>query len=125
MTAELLFPSRMGLETIGMSIATSNDSLATLEEVTSHKSPNDSINADVRMPKVTGFELYREIKKHDGGTPMCFLTAFEVPQKEFQRMFPDVHVKAFLRKPIGVAESVTRIGELTDGHDEVGEKLVK
>ena len=29
--------------------------------------------------------------------------------EEFKRMFPDVDVKRFLRKPIGISELVTRI----------------
>ena len=71
---------------------------------------------DIRMPKLNGFELYREIKKKDEKAKICFLTAFDVYQDEFQKMFPTVHVNCFIRKPIRIAELVTHIKRyLSDG----------
>jgi DNA-binding response OmpR family regulator len=71
---------------------------------------------DIRMPKLNGFELYREIKKKDDKAKICFLTAFDVYQDEFQKMFPTVHVNCFIRKPIRIAELVIHIKRyLSDG----------
>jgi len=67
---------------------------------------------DIRMPKMNGFELYREMRKVDGSAAVCFLTAFDVHKEEFEKMFPGVQVKAFLRKPITIESLVTRLNEL-------------
>ncbi len=69
---------------------------------------------DIRMPVLNGFDLYRELKKRDDALKICFLTAFDVYYSEFQKMFPDVEVKCFLRKPVRTSDVV-----------EVIEKTVK
>lgn len=67
---------------------------------------------DIRMPGMNGFELYREMKKIDREANVCFLTAFEVHRDEFGKMFPDMEVKAFLRKPITIDRLVTSLNGL-------------
>jgi two-component system response regulator ChvI len=52
------------------------------------------------MPGLTGFELYREIRKLDSEIKVAFLTAFEVYREEFRMMFPDVDVRFFISKPV-------------------------
>ncbi|HEU5220509.1 MAG TPA: response regulator, partial [Candidatus Nitrosotalea sp.] len=65
---------------------------------------------DIRMPKMNGFELYREIKKkNDSKAKICFFTAFEVYYDEFRKMFPSLEVKCFIRKPITISDLVTHI----------------
>jgi CheY-like chemotaxis protein len=36
------------------------------------------------MPKMSGFELYHEIKKKDNNANVCFLTASELYYEEFR-----------------------------------------
>jgi two-component system catabolic regulation response regulator CreB/two-component system response regulator ChvI len=61
------------------------------------------------MPKMTGFELYREMVKHDGTTNYCFFTAFDIHHSEFEKVFPDVNVRAFLKKPISPSQMAERL----------------
>jgi DNA-binding NtrC family response regulator len=44
--------------------------------------------------------LYREIKKKDPKAKVCFMTAFEIYQKEFSKMFPSYDVGCFIKKPV-------------------------
>jgi CheY-like chemotaxis protein len=101
----------MGLERKGFNITTFNDPILALEEIRSHE--YDLIITDIRMPKMNGFELYREIKKHNGHTPVCFFSAFEIYHKEFAAIFPDIDGTVFLNKPIKIAELVSKINQLT------------
>ena len=64
---------------------------------------------DVRMPRMTGFELYKEIMKIDNKVKVCFLTAYDLSYDEFRRLFPTLNVKCFLRKPILIPDLVKRI----------------
>ncbi len=73
----------------------------------------DLIILDIRMPRMNGFELFREVKKLDKSVKVCFLTAFEVYTDEFKRLFPNMKVEGFLRKPITISELATQISRMT------------
>ena len=64
---------------------------------------------DVKMPKMSGFELYRRLKEIDSKPKVCFITAFEVYYDEFKRVFPNLDVKCFLRKPISISDLVEQV----------------
>jgi YesN/AraC family two-component response regulator len=38
----------------------------------------DIMLLDIRMPVMSGFDLYRELHKMDGKEKICFMTAFEI-----------------------------------------------
>ena len=56
---------------------------------------------DVRMPGMSRYELYAELKKLDASIKVIFLTAFDV-QQEIMKMFPELDVKYILQKPVEV-----------------------
>jgi hypothetical protein len=60
-----------------------------------------------------GFNLLRRLKKLDSAAKICFLTAFEMYQSEFENLFPDLVVTGFLRKPILISESVLQVNKMT------------
>ena len=69
----------------------------------------DLILLDIRMPKMTGFELYRRLKEIDSKPKVCFITAFDVYYDEFKKVFPSLEVKCFLRKPISTSDLVEQV----------------
>ena len=65
---------------------------------------------DIRMPDMTGFQLYREMKKRDPSITTCFLSAFEMQANEFKSVFPSMDgVKAIIKKPISINELLNEI----------------
>jgi len=46
----------------------------------------DLMIIDIGMPKVSGFDLYRELKKRAGSIKVCSMTAFEIYYEEFRKM---------------------------------------
>ena len=64
----------------------------------------DLIILDVRMPKMNGFELCREIRKKDEKVKICFMTAFEMHLNEFEKVLPSTKVDGFIKKPIRLAD---------------------
>ena len=95
---------KIGLERHGFQVDAFNDPKKALAEF----KPNryGMVFLDIRMPKMNGFELYRQLRSRDQDVPIAFLTAFDVYQNEFRKMFPDMKIDRLLRKPIGISELV-------------------
>lgn len=100
---------KRGLELSGFEVDAYNDPLETLKAFTPGK--YDLLLTDIKMPNVTGFELYREIRKLDSEIKVAFLTAFEVYHEEFKMMFPEIDVRFFISKPVSIEELVKVVKE--------------
>jgi DNA-binding response OmpR family regulator len=99
---DVTFTLKKGLEEEGFQIDIFNDPL---EAQSYFKAGQyDMLLLDVNMPKLNGFELYRELKKIDARVKICFITAFEFYYDEFRRVFPKLNVRCFVRKPITINE---------------------
>lgn len=98
---------KRGLEQNGFAVDAYNDPQAALNSF----KPDyyDLMIIDIRMPKINGFDLYREVRRKDANVKVCFLTAFEIYYEEFRKMFPTIDVKAFVRKPVGISTLVKQI----------------
>lgn len=98
---------KIGLERHGFQVDAFNDPRQALAEFRVNR--YGMVFLDIRMPQMNGFELYRELRSKDQDVPIAFLTAFDVYQNEFQKVFPDMKVDGLLRKPIGIGELVAYI----------------
>jgi DNA-binding response OmpR family regulator len=63
--------------------------------------------SDVRMPGLSGIQLARKVKETNPDVKVVLMTAFEIRDNEFSKVFPSTQVDGFIHKPI-------RIRELTD-----------
>jgi two-component system, OmpR family, response regulator ChvI len=98
---------KTGLERKGFNVDVFTDPAEALAKYKPHY--YDLLLIDIRMPKLNGFELVREIRKVDTESEVWFLTAFEVYYEEFKKMFPNLDVKSFIRKPVSLNELSSRI----------------
>jgi CheY-like chemotaxis protein len=69
----------------------------------------DVIITDIRMPKMNGFELYRQIKDTNPNIKIAFITAFEINKDEFNKVLPSIEVKDFIIKPIDMDDLIFKI----------------
>jgi len=68
---------------------------------------------DVRMPKINGFQLYRELIKRDDKVRVRFLTAYEEFREEFRKAFPELDEGRFIKKPATIRKIAEELlGEL-------------
>jgi DNA-binding NtrC family response regulator len=58
---------------------------------------------DIRMPGMNGFQLYRKLREIDPKLPVCFMTAFAVYREEYEKVFPQHDIRAFVEKPVTLA----------------------
>jgi two-component SAPR family response regulator len=64
---------------------------------------------DIKMPKMSGFELYDRIKNLDGKVRVCFISAFDPYSDELRDQFLSLKIECFIPKAILVKELVRRI----------------
>ena len=93
---------KRGLESHGFEVTAFNDPAEALSNYAPGK--YDLVLLDVRMPRMSGFELYRKIRDIDPDVKACFLTAFEIYFDEFRKMFPKLHVRCFAKKPVSAGD---------------------
>ncbi len=68
---------------------------------------------DIRMPAISGFELYRKMRSIDNEVKVCFITAFEDYREEFRESFPMLdEFKYFIRKPKAVEDLVNHVATI-------------
>jgi len=83
------------------------DSYNDAEEALSHfkRGMYELLLLDIGMPKMNGFELYREIRKLDEEVKVCFLSAYET----YDSCTDSTAFRCIMRKPIGLADLVKHV----------------
>jgi two-component system, OmpR family, response regulator ChvI len=75
---------------------------------------------DMKMPKMDGFELYREIRKLDDKVKVCFMTAFDIKKEEIKAALPKLNEEKpiIFRKPIKLEDLVAGVkAKLEEGQN--------
>ena len=65
--------------------------------------------SDIRMPGLSGIQLARKVKEVNPGVKVVLMTAFEIRDNEFSKVFPSMHVDGFVQKPIGINDLTNKI----------------
>jgi two-component system catabolic regulation response regulator CreB/two-component system response regulator ChvI len=105
--SDITLAFKKGLENDGFNVDVFNDPQEALSNFEASK--YDLLLLDIRMPKMNGFELYKEMDKIDNHAKVCFITAFEVYYEALREVFPSMEVECFIRKPIEIGNLVKRI----------------
>ena len=92
-------------------VHTFDDPLLALENF--RKDSYDLLIIDIKMEKMNGLELYKEIKKIDNKVKVCFLTAIKFNYKTFKDV-SDLKENQIIQKPIQNEELIKIINELTN-----------
>jgi DNA-binding response OmpR family regulator len=114
--ADITSGLKLGLEQRGMDVTVFNDPFEALAELESGRG-YDLVITDIRLPSMSGYELYRQIRKRDGDTPIVVLTASDIYPNEFEETYPDFKPRAMLKKPTTIAELAARVHQILDESD--------
>jgi DNA-binding NtrC family response regulator len=60
--------------------------------------------SDIRMPGMNGYEFIRKVKESNPKVKIMLMSAFEIQEKEFHNILPDIKVDAFLQKPFSIQQ---------------------
>jgi DNA-binding response OmpR family regulator len=91
-------------------VHTFDDPLLALENF--RKGLYDLLILDIKMEKMNGLELYREIKKIDNKVKVCFLAANKFNCGAFMDVLSDLKENQFIQKPIQNEELIKIINEI-------------
>jgi DNA-binding response OmpR family regulator len=73
----------------------------------------DLLLLDIRMPEMTGFELYRKMKEIDKSAKVCFITDYSKEYlQEFKRSFPELADENFANKPAVPTDLLKIVGAI-------------
>jgi DNA-binding response OmpR family regulator len=100
---------KLCLDENGVKVDSFNDALLALRNFKTGL--YDILILDVKMPKMNGFKLYKEMKKIDNSVEVFFLTALSEFQnyEEFNEIPLELRQSHFIQKPIENQELLTRI----------------
>ena len=101
----------MGLEDAGFKVDAFNDPMLAL----SNFKPNFYALSilDINMPKMNGYELYKEIRKIDDKIKISILTVSEIYNESLRAPPPRLldDVKCFIPKPVAIDDFVKKVKE--------------
>jgi YesN/AraC family two-component response regulator len=63
----------------------------------------------MRMPGLSGIQLSKKVKEVNPNVKVVLMTAFEIRDNEFSKVFPSTQVDGFVQKPIGIKELTDKI----------------
>jgi DNA-binding NtrC family response regulator len=78
---------------------------------------HDKVLSDTRMPGMNGYEFIRKIKESNPKVKVVLMSAFDLQEKEFHNLLPDIKVDGFLQKPFSIQqlnEVIEKINIKTD-----------
>ncbi len=108
---DLTLAFNMLLKREGFEVDTFNDPVVALSNFISNY--YDIALLDIKMPKMDGFSLYKEIRKRDEIIKIYFLTASEEYYETFRKdEFAKIDKDLFIQKPIDNQELVKRINKI-------------
>jgi DNA-binding NtrC family response regulator len=65
--------------------------------------------SDVRMPRMNGFELARQVRRIAPDSRIVLVTGFEINMPEYERLFPSTKIDGIIQKPISLGKFIEEI----------------
>ncbi len=65
--------------------------------------------SDMRMPGLYGMQIARKVKQSNPNVKAVLMTAFEIRDNEFSKVFPPTSVYGFVEKSIGIRDLTNKI----------------
>jgi CheY-like chemotaxis protein len=88
------------------------DPLLALEHFRINHKDYSLIVSDIRMPTMKGFEFVREARKIDPKVKILLMTAFEIDDKDLDRVLPKPKIDGLIRKPASSKQILNTISNL-------------
>ena len=94
---DIIYVLKRGLELQGFKIDAFTNPLQAAQQF--HPSYYDAVITDIRMPQISGFDLYKKIREKDVAIRVYFMSAFDAYEDEIKEKFTDNDLVTFIKKP--------------------------
>ncbi len=98
------------LERNGFIVDCFNDPFVAMENFRSNLFSLIILN--IKLPKLNGFQLYREIRKKDKKVKVCFITDGEMYYGVYTDIFNSLDENSFIRKPINYDDLLEHLSKI-------------
>ena len=95
---------KQSLQINGLKVSLFTDPVMALEDFKVNCKTCSLILSDIRMPGINGYEFVKKAKEIDEQVKVVLMSAFEINDKEFHNMLPDIKVDGFLQKPFSIQQ---------------------
>ncbi len=110
---DITFVFKIILEDRGFVADFYNDPIVALSMYKAHY--YDLVMIDLRLPGMTGFELYNQIRMIDNKTKVCFLTSSEQFHQQYRSSeFQDFDPDLFIQKPVENEVLISKINKIIE-----------
>ncbi|MFL6522200.1 MAG: response regulator [Nitrososphaera sp.] len=106
---DIVLVLKLGLQQNGFLVDTFTNPEEALQSFKSNAEAYSLLLSDVRMPGLTGIQLARKVKEINHNVKVVLMTAFEIRDNEFSKVFPSTQVDGFIQKPIGIRDLTDKI----------------
>lgn len=100
---------KMGLVRNGFSVEAFTNPQEALQSFKSNAESYCLVLSDIRMPSLSGIQLSRKLKEVNPNVKVVLMTAFEIRDDEFSKVFPSTQVDGLVQKPIGIKDLTDKI----------------
>jgi DNA-binding NtrC family response regulator len=100
---------KMGLVKNGFSVEAFTNPQEALQSFKSDAESYSLVLSDIRMPALSGIQLSKKVKEVNPNVKVVLMTAFEIRDNEFSKVFPSTQVDGFVQKPIGIKDLTDKI----------------
>ena len=110
---DITFVFKIILEEKGFAVDIYNDPIIALSMYKPYY--YDLVMIDLKLPGITGFELYNQLRKIDNTIKVCFLTSSEQFHKQYRsNEFQDFDPDLFIQKPVENAVLINKITKIIE-----------
>jgi DNA-binding NtrC family response regulator len=100
---------KMGLLKNGFAVEAFTNPQEALQSFKSDAESYCLVLSDMRMPLLSGIQLSKKVKEVNPNVKVVLMTAFEINDNEFSKVFPSTQVDGFVQKPIGIKDLTDKI----------------
>ena len=100
---------RLWLNSHNFDVCGYTDPLLALEHFKDNYNKIDLVLSDIRMPQMNGYELANRIKTLQPKVKVILMSAFEIREVEFSKMFHSVKIDSLISKPISMKNLTEKI----------------
>ena len=100
---------KMGLVRNGFSVEAFTNPKEALQSFKSDAESYCLVLSDMRMPALSGIQLSKKVKEVNPNVKVVLMTAFEIRDNEFSKVFPSTQVDGFVQKPVGIKNLTDKI----------------